>query len=349
MAVEVGVHQLLNTLYVMTQGAYVHVDHETLKVEVEKATALQVPVHHLGGLVCFGNVLVSPHAIAQCAEEGRSVVFLSQTGRFRARVVGPASGNVLLRRAQHQALDSPAKTLEIARSIVAAKVQNTRQVLLRGARQAKDSQSQSALRTQGDNLAGVVESLPRVGDLDTLRGKEGEAALGYFGVFGHLVLEDPQTFKFDGRNRRPPRDPMNAVLSFVYALVTGDCVAALEGVGLDPQVGYLHALRPGRPALALDLVEELRAPVAERLALTLVNRRQVTKDDFEQRPGGAVSLTERGRKEVVVAYQKRKAEEVRHEVLDRSIPLGLVPHVQARLLARHLRGDLEAYLPYVAQ
>lgn len=349
MTVEVAVHQLLNTLYVMTQGAYVHVDHETLKVEVERTTVIQVPVHHLGGLVCFGNVMVSPEAIARCAEEGRSVVFLSRSGRFRGRVVGPTSGNVLLRRAQHQALDSPQKTLEIARNIVAAKVQNTRQIVLRAARQAKDGESETALRAQAEDLAAILAALPGILDLDTVRGKEGEAAMGYFGVFKHLILEDPQTFRFDGRNRRPPRDPVNAVLSFVYALLVGDCVAALEGVGLDPQVGYLHALRPGRPALALDLLEELRAPVAERLALTLVNRRQLTRDDFEERPGGGVSLTERGRKEVVVAYQKRKAEEVRHEVLDRSIPIGLIPHVQARLLARYLRGDVERYLPYIAQ
>ena len=345
---ELGLHQLLNTLYVSTQGAYVHVDHETLKVELERQVLLQVPTHHLSGLVCFGNVRGSSEGLAQCAEEGRSVVLLSRSGRFRARVVGPISGNVLLRRAQHAALDSPERTLAIARNITAAKIQNVRQVLLRGARQAKGVEAAQALRAAGEHLERVLGTLPKVGDLDTLRGREGEAALEYFSVFRYLVLEDAETFHFDGRNRRPPRDPMNALLSFIYALLMGDCVAGLEGVGLDPQIGYLHTLRPARPALALDLLEELRAPVGERLALTLVNRRQITKEDFEESPGGGVSLTERGRKEVVTAYQKRKSEEVRHEVLDRSVPLGLLPHVQARLLARHLRGDMEAYLPYVA-
>jgi len=347
--VDLGLHQLQNTLYVMTQGAYLHIDHETLKIEVEKATAMQVPVHHLSGVVCFGNVMVSPEALSRCAEEGRSVVFLSRSGRFRGRIVGPASGNVLLRRAQHKALDSPEQTLAIARNIVAAKIQNSRQVVLRAARETKNTETQAALRLQSEAMAQTLARLPRITDVEVLRGAEGEAALGYFSVFNHFILEDTQTFRFNGRNRRPPRDPVNAVISFVYALLVGDCVAALEGVGLDPQIGYLHALRPGRPALALDVVEELRSPIADRLALTLINRKQLTKDDFEERVGGGVVLNDKGRKTVVIAYQKRKQEEIRHEVLDRSILAGLIPHVQARLLARHLRGDMDTYLPYLTQ
>jgi len=207
----------------------------------------------------------------------------------------------------------------------------------------------SALREAAEVLARCSSRLPRARELDTVRGREGEAALAYFSVLGHLILQDKETFRFEGRNRRPPRDPVNALLSFQYALLFNDCVAAAEGVGLDPQVGYLHAIRPGRAALALDLMEEFRSVVADRLVLTLINRKQIGKSHFVERPGGAVSLTEEGRKAVVVAYQKRKSEEVRHAVLDRNLPIGLIPHVQVRLLARHLRGDLQEYLPYLSQ
>lgn len=340
-------HQLLNTLYVMTQGAYLHLDHETLKVEVEGTTQLQVPLHHLGGVVCFGDVLVSPALVHRCAEDGRSVVFLDRNGRFKARVEGPVSGNVLLRRAQHLTLTDPQKPALIARNIVAGKIQNARQVVLRGAREADTPEDTTLLDECAAILRDSLASLEVSTDLDQIRGLEGEAARTYFGVLDRMVREDREAFRLDERSRRPPLDPMNALLSFLYTLLLNDCVAAAEGVGLDPQVGFLHALRPGRPALALDLMEELRAVLADRLALTLVNRRQVARKDFETRPGGAVYLTDEGRKEVVVAYQKRKQDEVQHPVLGQKVPLGLVPHVQARLLARYLRGDLEEYPPFL--
>lgn len=340
-------HQILNTLYVLTQRAYLHLDHDTVKVSVGRETKLQVPLHHLGAVCCIGDVAASTALLHRCADDGRSVVFLDQGGRFKARLEGPVSGNVLLRRAQHVALSDPAKALLIARHIVAGKVQNARQVLLRGAREAALAEDTAALQEAAGHLA---ESLPRVeggADLDGLRGVEGDAARAYFAVFSRLVKEGRETFRFEGRTRRPPRDPMNGLLSFLYTLLLSDCVAAAEGVGLDPQVGYLHALRPGRPALGLDLMEELRSVLADRLALTLVNRRQVGAKDFEERPGGAWSLTEAGRRAVVTAYQQRKQEEVLHPVADQRVPLGLIPHVQARLLARHLRGDLEYYPPYL--
>lgn len=344
----VAVHELLNTLYVMTEGSYVHVDHETLRVEVEGKTQLQVPVHHLGAVVCFGNVLVSPALIHRCAEDGRSLVFMGRNGRFKARMVGPTSGNVLLRQAQYQALADADRTLKIAQSIVAAKVKNSRQVLLRGARQRQDDgPSGTTLREASEALAATLTSLERARDLDTVRGREGEAALTYFSALAHLILVDKDTFRFPGRTRRPPRDPTNALLSFIYALLRNDCVAAAEGVGLDPQVGYLHAVRPGRPALALDLMEELRSVLADRLTLTLINRKQLTEEHFVERPGGSVSLTDEGRRITVVSYQKRKVEEAQHPVVGRRLPVGLIVHVQARLLARHLRGDMERYLPYV--
>lgn len=340
-------HQILNTLYVMTQGAYVHLDHETLKVELEGKTQLQVPLHHLGGVFCFGDVMPSPALMHRCAGDGRAFVLMDRNGRFKARVEGPVTGNVLLRRAQHLALSDGARPVSIARNLVAGKIQNARQVVLRGSREAGDPDDASALEEVGRWLAGALSRLESARDLDEIRGIEGDAARAYFGVFDRMVGEDREAFRFDGRSRRPPRDRINALLSFLYALLLSDCVSAAEGVGLDPQVGFLHAMRPGRPALGLDLMEELRAVLADRLALTLVNRRQVTRKDFEERPGGAVHLTDEGRKEVVVAYQKRKQDEVSHPVAGQKVPLGLVSHVQARLLARHLRGDLEEYPPFL--
>lgn len=340
-------HQLLNTLYVTTENSYLHLDHETLKVSVEKENKLQVPLHHLGGVVCFGDVMISPALMRRCGEDGRSLVLLDRNGRFKGRVEGPVSGNVLLRRAQHEWSSNAEKSLGIAKRIVAGKIQNSRQVLMRAAREAEESKDEQPLREASETLASALSRLPRCDDLDQLRGIEGESARAYFGCFDRMVREDRESFRLDGRNRRPPLDPMNALLSFLYAMLTNDCVAAAEGVGLDPQVGFLHALRPGRAALALDLMEELRAILADRLALTLVNRKQVTAGNFEDRPGGAVYLGEEGRKTVVVAYQNRKQEEILHPLLEQKIPLGLVPHVQARLLARVLRGDMEDYVPFL--
>lgn len=254
---------------------------------------------------------------------------------------------MLLRKAQHQAIVNPEQTLAIARNIVAGKIQNTRQIVLRAARETQDADDATALKATARKLAFSVEQLPEVEDLDQLRGFEGEAARQHFSSFSCMVREDRETFALKGRNRRPPRDPTNAILSFLYALLLNDCVAAAEGVGLDPQMGFLHALRPGRPALGLDLMEELRSVIAERLALSLINRRQITAKHFVERPGGAVHLEDEGRREVIVAYQKRKQEELQHPVLEQKMPIGLIPHTQARLLARVLRGDMESYLPFL--
>ena len=342
-------HQLLNTLYITTPEAYVHLDHETLRIEVEGETRLQVPLHHIGALVCFGDVLISPAVLHRCADDGRSVVLLDRNGRFKGRLEGPVSGNVLLRKAQHEAVSNAERTLAIARNFVAGKIQNTRQIVLRAARETEDSQESGQLAETARALAATLAQVATTTDLDQLRGFEGEAARRHFGTFTCMVREGRETFQLNGRNRRPPRDPTNALLSFLYVLLLTDCVAAAEGVGLDPQMGFLHALRPGRPALGLDLMEELRSVIAERLALTLINRRQVTATHFVTRPGGAVYLGDEGRKEVIVAYQKRKQEEVQHPVLEQKVPVGLIPHVQARLLARVLRGDMEAYVPFLAR
>lgn len=340
-------HELLNVLYVQTQGTVLHLDHDTVRVAVEGETVLRTPLLRLSGIVTFGQVSITPFLIQRCAEDGRSLVWLDRNGRFKARLEGKTRGNVLLRRVQHLALSDPQQPCNISRQIVAAKIQNSRQVLLRAAREATIEDDSIALAGAAERLERILARLRETTNLDTVRGAEGEAARAYFGVFGYMVRTDRVSFTLHGRTRRPPRDRVNSVLSFLYALVRSECTSALEGVGLDPQVGYLHTLRPGRPALALDLMEELRPVIADRLALTLVNRRQLKAEHFEQTPGGAVSLTEDGRRAVIVAYQRRKEEEVEHRVLKQKLPLGLVPHVQARLLARHLRGDLKDYPPFL--
>ena len=338
--------QFLNTLYVMTQGAYVCLDHETVKVEVAGQVQMQVPLHHLGAIVTFGNVMMSPFIMARCADDGRAVVILDRNGRFKCRVVGKTTGNVLLRQAQYEAVRNREKAAAIARNMVAGKVKNARQVLMRGAREADHPVDEEPLRQAAGIHADALFHLKDEIDIDCIRGLEGESAAAYFGVFDRMVKEaDREQFRMTNRNRRPPLDRMNALLSFLYTLVLNDCISAVEGVGLDSQMGFLHALRPGRPSLALDLMEEFRAVLADRLALTLINRKQITGKEFEPRPGGAVYLNEDGRKAVVVAYQKRKQEEFLHPMLNEKVAVGLIPHVQARLLARHLRGDLEAYTP----
>lgn len=338
--------QLLNTLYVMSDGAYVRLDHDVLRVEIDGSPQLEVPLIHIGTLAVFGNTLVSPAVIARCADDGRAVVFFDRRGRYKARIQGGTRGNVLLRRAQHIAQSDPARVLAIATRVVAGKLQNSRSVLMRGARDSGGGVREEAMRAASRELGSLVRQLVGVDDINVARGLEGLGAKAYFGAFASLIRSDDATFTFEGRHRRPPRDAVNALLSFLYALLQNDCASAAEGVGLDPQVGYLHALRPGRAALALDLMEELRSVLADRLALSLINRCQLTPADFDNRTGGAVLLNERGRKTVVVAYQKRKKEETPHPVLGKSVPWGLIPHVQARLLARHLRGDIDSYVPF---
>jgi CRISPR-associated protein Cas1 len=340
--------ELLNTLYVMTPAAFVRLDHDTLKVEADGAKLFQVPLHHLGAIVLFGSAMMSSQAICRCAEEGRSVVLLDFSGRFKARVSGPVCGNVLLRKAQYDAHVSEEKTYCIARAIVAGKVRNSRHTVRRASRDCGDAEKRSRLRACGEALGNLLTMLPDMVDVEAVRGIEGQAAALYFEVIGDMLNVPTDEFSFKLRTRRPPRDRVNALMSFVYSLLTNDCTAACEGVGLDPQFGYLHCLRPGRPSLALDLMEEFRSYLADRLVLTLINRRQIRPGDFEDHPGDSVTLTDVGRKAVLDAYQKRKQEEVPHPLLKENAPLGLLPHLQARLLARHLRGDLTEYIPFLA-
>jgi CRISPR-associated protein Cas1 len=336
-----------NTLYVTTPGAALRLDQDTVRVVVDGETTLRVPLLRLSSIVCYGSIAITPPLVERCAEDGRSLVLLDRNGGFRARIEGRTRGNVLLRRAQHLALSHPDQPWRIARQIAAGKLQNSRHALLRSARDAAADEDRAILVRAGEFLTDAILRLRGASDLSVVRGIEGDAARTYFRAFGAMVREDRAAFTPSGRTRRPPRDRINALLSFLYTLLRSECESALEGVGLDPQVGYLHALRPGRPALALDLMEELRSVLCDRLALTLVNRRQVRAGGFRELPGGAVLLDDETRRSVLEAWQKRKQETIDHRVMRQKIPLGVVPHVQARLLARYLRGDLEHYPPFL--
>ena len=335
--------QLLNTLFITTQGAYLGREGETIAVRVEEETKLRVPIHTLSSVVCFGRVSASPALMGLCAERGVTLAYLTENGRFLARVQGPVNGNVLLRREQYRRSEDEDKAAEIARSVVIAKVANCRTVLLRAAREKPAGDQASDLDAAALRLARLVDELQKPKPLDTVRGHEGDAARVYFTVFDHLVTEAKEDFFFRGRSRRPPLDNLNALLSFLYTLLTHDVAGALEGVGLDPAVGFLHRDRPGRPSLALDLVEELRPVIADRMALSLINRKQVRAEGFRKTESGAVEMDDATRKEVLVAYQRRKQEEIVHPFLKEKVAFGIVPHVQALLLARYLRGELDGY------
>ena len=339
--------RLLNTLYVTTQGTYLRRDGDAVEVRVEGERKLHVPIHTLGGIVCFGQVSCSPALMGLCGEHQVTLSFMSINGRFLARVQGPVYGNVLLRREQYRRADDGERAADTARVIVAAKVSNSRTVLQRAARERPESEGASGLAEAVGRLGQILEELREPMSLDVLRGAEGEAGRAYFGVFDHLIAAQKEDFRFETRNRRPPLDNVNALLSFLYTLLAHDVASALEGVGLDPAVGFLHRDRSGRPGLALDLMEELRAYVADRLALTLINRQQIKAKGFRKTESGAVLMDDDTRKAVLVAYQKRKQEEIQHPFLKEKVAIGLVPHAQALLMARHLRGDLDGYPPFV--
>ncbi|OPY09597.1 MAG: CRISPR-associated endonuclease Cas1 [Syntrophaceae bacterium PtaB.Bin095] len=337
----------LNTLFVTTQGTYLSKEGETVVVRVEKENRLQVPVHTIGGIVCFGNVSCSPFLMGFCAENGVGISFLSENGKFLARVQGPVSGNVLLRREQYRRADDLVYSAGIARSVVNGKIANSRTVIQRAIRDHGD-------KVQGDRLRRAVFHLGRCMEdcndnllLDKVRGIEGEAAQTYFGVFDDLIISQKEDFQFKDRNRRPPLDNVNCLLSFLYTLLMHDVRSALESVGLDPAVGFLHRDRPGRPGLALDLMEEFRPFLADRLALSLINLRQVQEKGFKRMESGAVLMNDETRKSVLVAYQERKKEEIMHPFLEERVTVGLLVHIQALLMARYLRGDLDGYPPFV--
>ncbi len=339
--------KLLNTVYLTTEGAALKKDGENLVAEVEGAEKARVPLHMLSSVVAFGPILITPALIGICAERGITIALLDRVGRFQARIEGPVSGNVLLRRAQYRMADSAE---DIVRSLVIGKVANQRAVIRRALRDYGDEMEPTArtgLESATDRMALILRRV-QLSDasIDEMRGSEGEAANLYFAVFDHLIRSPDPELRWTARSRRPPLDAMNALLSFLHTLLTHDCRSAAEAVGLDSAVGFLHRDRPGRPSLALDLMEELRAPLADRLALSLVNRRQLRAADFRRVDSGAVLLSDDARKLVLTAWQERKREERLHPFLQEKAPFGLVPYLQAQMLARHLRGDIDAYPPW---
>ena len=336
----------LNTLFVTTQGAYLAKDGETVAVRIDGETALRVPLHTLGAIACFGNVGCSPFLMGFCGERNVGLSFLTENGRFLARVQGPVSGNVLLRREQYRRADDLVFSARIAAACVLGKVANCRTVLLRARRDHADRVDTDALQQAADRLSASMRRLQDDLDLDAVRGIEGDAARVYFEAFDHLIVRDKDHFFMRGRSRRPPLDRVNCLLSFLYTLVLHDLRSALESVGLDPAVGYLHRDRPGRAGLALDLMEEFR-PMADRLALSLVNLGQLQAGDFVFSDSGAVRMSDAARKTLLVAYQKRKQEEMVHPFVDERMSLGLFFHMQALLFARMLRDELDGYPPVI--
>jgi len=338
--------KLLNTLYVTTQGAYLAKEGDTVLVSLEGEKRLQVPIHTISSIVCFGRVMCSPFLMGFCAESNVAMSFLSENGKFLARVQGPVSGNVLLRREQYRRADKPDFSARMARYFLIGKITNSRAVLQRVLRDHGNKIVQTDVKGAVALLARSLRRLEIAESLDVLRGIEGETARCYFSVFDHLITHQKNHFHFQGRNRRPPLDNVNCLLSFLYTLVLHDIRSALEGVGLDPAVGFLHRDRPGRPGLALDLMEEFRPFVADRLALSLINLGQVNGKGFAKSETGSVTMTDATRKEVIVAYQKRKQDEILHPFLGEKVAFGVLFHLQALLLARFLRGDLDGYPPF---
>lgn len=336
----------LNTLYICSPDAFIRKEGETFVVEINDKKALQAPVHTIENIVCFGFKPVTPALMAYCAENNIGISYLSSTGRFLARVYGAQKGNVSLRKSQYTMSDDTDKSLTISRNIIAAKVANSRKILQRHIRNHPDAENISEVDKTAGVLGNYLSIIKNTRDADTLRGHEGECASLYFGCFDSMITSQKEDFIFTCRSRRPPLDNINALLSFVYVLIANDIRSALETTGLDPQVGFFHRLRSGRPSLALDLMEELRAYIADRVVLSLINLRQIEKKDFEIKETGEIRLTEKGRKEVIVAYQKKKDDIIEHPFLEEKTTVGLIPHIQAMLMARYIRGDLPDYPPF---
>lgn len=334
-----------NTIYVLTQGAYLSKDGDTVCVSIDNEVKTRIPIHLVHSLVAFGGVSISPYLMAALAEQGIATTFLNINGRLLCRVDAPASGNVLLRRAQYRAADDETKRIEIVRSVVAGKIQNSRTLLLRAAREQDDTES---IRLTCAELSEILFHTEKAETCDALRGYEGRAAERYFSSFPDM-LRMSNEFTFKLRTRRPPLDPVNALLSFIYSLLLHDCVAALTSVGLDPSVGFLHTDRPGRPSLALDLMEEFRAPFTDRMAIKLINKRIVKKNGFSVKDGGAVEMDDETRKIVIEAYQERKKEKVIHPLTEEKSYLGFFPFIQARILARCIKGELDRYIPFLVR
>ena len=335
-----------NVLYITTPEAYLTLDGENIVVKKDEQTSTRLPLHNIENIVCFTWQGASPALMGACAERNIGLCFLTPNGRFQARVTGKVRGNVLLRKKQYDVSENKTESVPIAASFLTGKIFNCRKVIERAIRDHAMLVNVESLTGASNFMKETLKALQTCDSVGDLMGFEGSAAKVYFGVFEQLILQQKDDFPFKERNRRPPLDNMNSLLSFLYTLLTNEVASALETVGLDPYVGFLHQDRPGRPSLALDLMEELRPVCADRLALSLVNRRQVTGRGFTQKESGGILMDDETRKAVLTAWQERKREEILHPFLGEKIPFGLIPHVQAMLLARHLRGDLDAYPPY---
>ncbi len=338
--------KLLNVLYVTSPDAYLSRDGQNVVVKIEEQEAFRTPVHYLEGIVTFGYKGASPAMLRMCAESNVAVSFLSNSGRFLAQLTGPVKGNVLLRRTQYRFADSPNESVRLSARFIMGKLANCRNVVRRFVSDHCTSDKKGTCQEVLWLLAANLSRMERCCAVDEVRGVEGESARAYFSIFDDMILCNKEHFYMRGRSKRPPLDNVNALLSLLYTLLAHEVRAALETVGLDPFVGFLHQDRPGRPSLALDLMEELRPYVADRMVLSLINRGQVTEKDFVTKETGGIILKPEGRKIVLEAWQKRKADEITHPFLEEKIPVGLLPYVQAMLLARHLRGDLEDYPPF---
>lgn len=338
--------RLLNTLYITTHGAYIAKEGQTITVSVGSEVKIKVPVLTLSGIVCIGGVGCSPYAMELCAENGVTISFLSESGHFKARVVGEVQGNILVRRTQYRIADKEKESLDLARLFIIAKIANGRNVLLRAARETDNAESAQLLKNGATKMLSAIKHIRTTGSNEELLGREGDAAKSYFEVFNELIYSNKNEFVFKGRSRRPPLDRVNALLSFVYTLLVHDSTAALEAAGLDPCCGFFHQDRPGRPGLALDLMEEFRGCIADRLVLSLINLQQVKPEQFTVTESGGVLMDDAARKTVISAYQKRKQEEIKHPFLNETVPIGLLPYMQSMLLARFLRNDIDKYPPF---
>jgi CRISPR-associated protein Cas1 len=345
----VKMRKLLNVLYVTTPEAYLTRDGENIVIKVEDEEKFRVPCHNLEGIVYFGHRGASYAVLGMCAEKGICFTFLNPHGRFIARVEGPVSGNVLLRKKQYRLSDDKAESAKIAKLFVMAKISNARAVLSRVIRDHPENTNVAKVKSAMDDMSLMIFKAEKNTDLEQIRGIEGMAAHLYFSVFNELIVAQKDGFYFHERSRRPPKDNINALLSFVYTLLVHECRSALETVGLDPAVGFLHRDRPGRPSLALDLMEELRPYIADRIVLSLINRQQVTPDSFTASEGGGIYMKDGARKALLETWQKRKAEEITHPFLDEKIEVGLIPYAQALLMARYMRGDIECYPPFFSK
>lgn len=338
--------RLLNTLFITTHGSYIAKEGQTITVSVEREIKIRIPVHNLSGIVCMGGVACSPPAMELCADNGVVITFLSESGHFKARMMGHVQGNVLLRRKQYRTSDNENESLNIARLFIIAKIANCRNVLLRAARESDNTNIASLFNQASKKMLFSIKHIRNASQSDELLGREGDAARTYFDVFDNLIYIQKENFVFKGRSRRPPLDLVNAMLSFVYTLLVHDTTSALEAAGLDPYVGFFHKDRPGRPGLALDLMEEFRPFIADRLVLSLINLQQVKPSGFKITESGGVIMDDDTRKIVISAYQKRKQDELKHPFLQETMPVGLLPFMQAMLLARYLRNDIDNYPPF---